>query len=64
MTKAEEINKLINMDCMEGLKTISDKFFDLAIVDPPYFTGPEHREFYGKKISTTGVQRLYRPVSQ
>lgn len=24
------------MDCMEYMKSISDKFFDLAIVDPPY----------------------------
>lgn len=24
------------MDCMEGLKQIPDKYFDLAIVDPPY----------------------------
>ena len=25
-----------NMDCMEGMKHFPDKFFDLAIVDPPY----------------------------
>lgn len=25
-----------NMDCMDGMKTFPDKFFDLAIVDPPY----------------------------
>lgn len=24
------------MDCMEGMKDIPDKYFDLAIVDPPY----------------------------
>ena len=24
------------MDCMEGMKTFPDKYFDLAIVDPPY----------------------------
>lgn len=24
------------MDCMEGMKQFPDKFFDLAIVDPPY----------------------------
>ena len=28
-----------NMDCMEGMKQFPDKFFDLAIVDPPYGTG-------------------------
>ena len=25
-----------NVDCMEFMKTIPDKFYDLAIVDPPY----------------------------
>ena len=24
------------MDCMVGMKEFPDKFFDLAIVDPPY----------------------------
>ena len=25
-----------NIDCMEGMKQYPDKFFDLAVVDPPY----------------------------
>ena len=25
-----------NMDCMDGMKQFPDKYFDLAIVDPPY----------------------------
>lgn len=29
------------MDCMEGMKEIPDKFFDLAIVDPPYGGGSQ-----------------------
>ncbi len=28
-----------NEDCVEGLKRFSDKYFDLAIVDPPYGLG-------------------------
>ena len=28
-----------NMDCMEGMKQFPDKFFDLAVVDPPYGDG-------------------------
>ena len=31
--------KLYNADCMEVMKTFSDKQFDLAIVDPPYGIG-------------------------
>lgn len=25
-----------NRDCMQGMKEFPDKYFDLAIVDPPY----------------------------
>lgn len=49
-----------NMDCMDGMKEFPDGYFDLAIVDPPYFSGPEQRGFYGKKISPIGVQRIYK----
>jgi len=31
-----ELNKFYNLDCMEGMKEIPDKYFDLAIVDPEY----------------------------
>ena len=30
------ISKVYNMDCMDYMKSIPDKFFELAIVDPPY----------------------------
>ena len=29
------------MDCMEGMKEIPDKYFELAIVDPPYGIGED-----------------------
>ena len=31
--------KMLNMDCMEYMKSVPDKYFDLAIVDPPYGIG-------------------------
>lgn len=31
-----QLNHFYNMDCMKAMKEIPDKFFDLAIVDPPY----------------------------
>lgn len=49
-----------NMDCMEGMKHFPDKYFDIAIVDPPYFSGPEKRGFYGRSISPIGVKRTYK----
>jgi site-specific DNA-methyltransferase (adenine-specific) len=34
-----ELNTLYLMDCMDGMKEIPDKYFELAIVDPPYGIG-------------------------
>ena len=34
--KAPMAPGLYNMDCMEAMKQFPDKFFDLAVVDPPY----------------------------
>lgn len=33
-----------NMDCMAGMRDFPDKFFDLAIVDPPYGGGASSDE--------------------
>lgn len=37
------------IDCMEYMKTIPDKYFDLAVVDPPYGSGaaPEQGKIGG-----------------
>lgn len=34
-----ELNQLYNMDCMTAMREIPDKFFELAICDPPYGIG-------------------------
>lgn len=49
--------KLYNADCMDVMKTFKDKQFSLAIVDPPYFNGPEKLGYYGVPISKTKVKR-------
>ena len=54
-----EFNSFICGDCMDYLQHFPDKYFDIAIVDPPYFSGPEKRGFYGRKVSPIGVQRHY-----
>lgn len=53
-----------NMDCMEGMKQFPDKYFDLAIVDPPYGIGimtmtytKNDRRLYG---SSAAQRRDYR----
>lgn len=52
-----ELNNLYNLDCMEGMKEIPDKYFDLAIVDPPYFKGPNKRQYYGRRINKLNIKR-------
>jgi len=37
---------LLNIDCMDYMRTLQDREFDLAIVDPPYFDGPNKPGFY------------------
>ena len=41
--------EILNIDCMEYMKTCSDNEFDLAIVDPPYGIGES-----GKNNDTRG----------
>lgn len=38
--------ELLNMDCMDYMRGLPDKAFDLAIADPPYFEGPNKPGFY------------------
>jgi site-specific DNA-methyltransferase (adenine-specific) len=33
--------KLLNIDCVEYMKTLPDKYFHLAVVDPPYGIGED-----------------------
>jgi len=50
-----------NMDCMEGMKQFPDKYFDLAIVDPPYGIGES-----GSKNHTRGklaTAKNYKPFA-
>lgn len=44
---------------MTEMVKFPDNYFDVAIVDSPYYSGPEKRKFYGRKISPIGVQRIY-----
>ena len=39
--------ELLNIDCMEYMATVPDKYFDLAIVDPPYGVGQHFNFRYG-----------------
>ena len=44
------INVAYNMDCMEYMKALPDKAFDLAVVDPPYGGGGHSTAEGGKRF--------------
>ena len=39
------MNVAYNIDCMQYMKTLPDKYFDLAVVDPPYGDAMQKQEF-------------------
>lgn len=55
------MSEFICGDCMEYLPRFPDRYFDIAVVDPPYHSGPEKRNYYGRAVSPIGVQRIYKP---
>lgn len=52
-----ETVSLFEGDCMKFMRELPDNIYDLAIVDPPYFAGPNKSGYYGKGFSSLGVQR-------
>ena len=65
------ISEVYNMDCMEYMKSIPDKFFDITIVDPPYGinapkmnmgSGFSHGKYTPKKRLNGGSGKLKNRV--
>ena len=47
-----------NRDCMEAMRVFPDKFFDLAVVDPPYGGGFTEEKNDASAILRGGVQTV------
>jgi len=43
-----ELNKIYNMDCMEGMKQLEDNSIDLTITSPPYNLGKNNMNYRAK----------------
>ena len=55
-----------NMDCMEGMKEFPDKYFDLAVVDPPYGLGYDqlaHKKSGQKSGNAKAHKRFYKSTN-
>ena len=48
-----ELNKIYNMDCLEGMKLLPDKSVDLVVTDPPYLINYKtgHRKDKGHRFN-------------
>lgn len=44
-----ELDKIYNMDCLEGMKNIPDKSVDLIVTDPPYELETRGAGFHNKR---------------
>lgn len=52
------MNIAYNMDCMEYMRTLPDKAFDLAVVDPPYGINVNHNMGRGKGDKPSGYKKV------
>ena len=49
--------KMHNAHCMDFMRELPDKYYDLAIVDPPYGIGEDGRKSKGRTTRTDGTIR-------
>lgn len=55
-----DLNKIYNMDCLEGMKHIPDGSIDLIITSPPYNLGGDFHTFVsGKRVTYGDYQSPY-----
>ena len=53
------MNVVYNMDCMEYMRTLQDKAFDLAVVDPPYGIGEDGGKDRSRYVAQKNGARIY-----
>lgn len=53
-----ELDKIYNMDCIEGMKQIPNNYIDLIVTDPPYFLPAQHyatRKQFSRTFGDLGI---------
>ena len=50
-----ELNKIDNMDCIEGMKLLDDECIDLTVTSPPY---DNLRTYNGFSLDFEGVAKV------
>ena len=57
-----ELNKIYNIDCLEGIKKIDDNSINAIITDPPYFVGMTHNGQKGEFADLKICEPFYREL--
>lgn len=58
--KMLELNRIYNMDCVEGMSLLSDNSVDLIVTSPPY----DNLRSYGQAIDVSWNESKYKPIIQ
>ncbi len=59
-----EVNKIYNMDCVEGMKMLDDNSIDLVITSPPYFLNKEYEETWDYGHYCTLMEGVFKECSR
>lgn len=60
-----ELDRIYNMDCLEGMKQIPDNYVDLVLTDPPYFlpinsyVGKRGKGYHHRTLADTSILKGY-----
>jgi site-specific DNA-methyltransferase (adenine-specific) len=58
MKTITSISEVYEMDCIQGMKEYPDKYFDLAIVDPPYGIGADKEKYTPLNKTWNGKKKV------
>lgn len=54
-----ELNKIYNMDCLEGMKQINKSSVDAVITDPPYYIATLQKNLKGETLRSSSKNNIF-----
>lgn len=59
-----ELNRIYNMDCLEGMKQIPDKSIDLVLTDPPYGVNLKYDNYNDSEENWFSLMKKFIPEAR
>jgi len=57
-----ELNKIYNMDCMEGMKQIPDNYIQLMVTSPPYYNARDYSQYKSPNDYFNKMRKAFNEV--